>query len=268
MSFKKKIVLALLFLFAVLLNVFILTHRSGLSDTVEVRMTLSGDAADAVQLYYGNSPQFQPSNQVTVDYAGGNKEQEMVFTIPSDATYLRIDLGSQKASFRISGAHYVYKQSTEPLSLPAFAGGTAEEMNNIVSSELSGDTLLVETEAGDPYITAGTGPYALAEQIAAAKSRNNLIKNIFYAAVADLAFLVLFIFRKRFSTLPAELIQNRKLILQLAKNDFKTKYAGSVFGIIWAFIQPTVTVVVYWFVFQVGLGSSQVSFPGSFSRMS
>ena len=105
MSFKKKIVLALLFLFAVLLNVFILTHRSGLSDTVEVRMTLSGDAADAVQLYYGNSPQFQPSNQVTVDYAGGNKEQEMVFTIPSDATYLRIDLGSQKASFRISGAH-------------------------------------------------------------------------------------------------------------------------------------------------------------------
>ena len=36
MSFKKKIVLALLFLFAVLLNVFILTHRSGLSDTVEV----------------------------------------------------------------------------------------------------------------------------------------------------------------------------------------------------------------------------------------
>ncbi len=35
MSFKKKIVLALLFLFAVLLNVFILTHRSGLSDTVE-----------------------------------------------------------------------------------------------------------------------------------------------------------------------------------------------------------------------------------------
>lgn len=148
MSFKKKIVLALLFLFAVLLNVFILTHRSGLSDTVEVRMTLSGDAADAVQLYYGNSPQFQPSNQVTVDYAGGNKEQEMVFTVPSDATYLRIDLGSQKASFRISGAHYVYKQSTEPLSLPAFAGGTAEEMNNIVSSELSGTRSLSRQKPG------------------------------------------------------------------------------------------------------------------------
>ena len=259
MSFKKKIVLALLFLFAVLLNVFILTHGSGLSDTVEVRMTLSGDAADAVQLYYGNSPQFLPANQVTVEYQGGNKEQEMVFAVPSDATYLRIDLGSQRASFRISGAKYLYKNSTEPVLLSAFEGGAAEEMNNITSSQISGDTLLVETEAGDPFITAKTGPYALAEEIAAEKGRNNLIKNIFYAAVADLAFLVLFIFRKRFSTLPTELIQNRKLILQLAKNDFKTKYAGSVFGIIWAFIQPTVTVVVYWFVFQVGLGAGDVT---------
>lgn len=46
-----------------------------------------------------------------------------------------------------------------------------------------------------------------------------------------------------------ELYQNRKLIWKLAKNDFKTKYAGSYLGIIWAFIQPVVTVAVYWFVF-------------------
>lgn len=52
-----------------------------------------------------------------------------------------------------------------------------------------------------------------------------------------------------------ELVDNRKLILNLAKNDFKTKYAGSYLGIIWAFIQPIVTIVVYWFVFQVGLRS-------------
>lgn len=49
------------------------------------------------------------------------------------------------------------------------------------------------------------------------------------------------------------LYQNRRLILKLSKNDFKTKYAGSYLGIIWAFIQPIVTVVVYWFVFEKGL---------------
>ena len=46
-----------------------------------------------------------------------------------------------------------------------------------------------------------------------------------------------------------EFVQNRKLILQLAVNDFKTRYAGSYLGIIWAFIQPVVTIFVYWFVF-------------------
>ncbi len=54
---------------------------------------------------------------------------------------------------------------------------------------------------------------------------------------------------KRWISLPGELYQNRRLIWSLAKNDFKTKYAGSYLGIIWAFVQPVVTVLVYWFVF-------------------
>ena len=58
---------------------------------------------------------------------------------------------------------------------------------------------------------------------------------------------------KKILALPAELYQNRKLVLSLAKNDFKTKYAGSYLGIVWAFIQPIVTILVYWFVFSVGL---------------
>ncbi len=53
--------------------------------------------------------------------------------------------------------------------------------------------------------------------------------------------------------LPKEVYQNRKLVLSLAKNDFKTKYAGSYLGTIWAFIQPIVTVCVYWFVFGLAL---------------
>lgn len=49
-----------------------------------------------------------------------------------------------------------------------------------------------------------------------------------------------------------DLYRNKALIWKLAKNDFKTKYAGSSFGILWAFVQPVVTIMVYWFVFQVG----------------
>lgn len=50
-----------------------------------------------------------------------------------------------------------------------------------------------------------------------------------------------------------DLYVNRALIWDLSKNDFKTKYANSYLGIIWAFIQPIITLLIYWVVFQYGL---------------
>lgn len=61
--------------------------------------------------------------------------------------------------------------------------------------------------------------------------------------------------RKKKASLPGRLLANRKLIGNLAKNDFKKKFAGSYFGVVWAFIQPVITVLVYWFVFEKGLNS-------------
>ncbi len=49
--------------------------------------------------------------------------------------------------------------------------------------------------------------------------------------------------------LPKEVFHNRRLVFSLARNDFRTKYAGSWLGTVWAFIQPIVTIIVYWFVF-------------------
>lgn len=49
-----------------------------------------------------------------------------------------------------------------------------------------------------------------------------------------------------------ELFHNRGILLNLAKNDFKNKFAGSYLGVVWAFVQPIIVVIIYWFVFQVG----------------
>lgn len=46
-------------------------------------------------------------------------------------------------------------------------------------------------------------------------------------------------------------LKNYKIIWGLAKNDFTTRYAGSYFGIVWAFMQPMVMILMYVFVFQV-----------------
>ncbi len=56
-------------------------------------------------------------------------------------------------------------------------------------------------------------------------------------------------------TLLKEIVKKRKLIWDLSKADFKKRFVGSYFGIVWMFIQPLVTVLIYFFVFQVGLKS-------------
>lgn len=45
---------------------------------------------------------------------------------------------------------------------------------------------------------------------------------------------------------------NVNTLLQLSRNDIKSKYANSIFGIVWAFVMPLVTILVFWYVFQLG----------------
>ncbi len=52
---------------------------------------------------------------------------------------------------------------------------------------------------------------------------------------------------------------NIRLLISLTKNDFRQKYLGSFLGIAWAFIQPMITVLIFWFVFQVGFKSQPVN---------
>lgn len=74
----------------------------------------------------------------------------------------------------------------------------------------------------------------------------NVILSIFFCLI----ILIFIVRRTTLLNIPSELIKNRKLLMSLSKNDFKTKFAGSYLGIVWAFVQPIVTVFLYWFVFE------------------
>jgi ABC-type polysaccharide/polyol phosphate export permease len=50
----------------------------------------------------------------------------------------------------------------------------------------------------------------------------------------------------------------QKLVWELSRNDFRKRYLGSYLGITWAFIQPTIQILIFWFVFQVGFKSVPV----------
>lgn len=84
-----------------------------------------------------------------------------------------------------------------------------------------------------------------------ANPKEELVKKVIACAlilIGSVAFVALY---DKIITLPIELYQNRRLIFKLAKNDFKTRYAGSYMGMVWAFVQPVVTIVLYYFVFEV-----------------
>lgn len=51
-------------------------------------------------------------------------------------------------------------------------------------------------------------------------------------------------------------------IWQFSLDDFKNKYSSSFLGVAWGIIQPLTTILVYWFVFQLGFKSQPVeNFP-------
>ncbi len=55
-----------------------------------------------------------------------------------------------------------------------------------------------------------------------------------------------------------DLFHSRQLILTMTIRDFQIRYLGSYLGLLWAFIQPAFTIMIFWFVFQIGFKSAPV----------
>lgn len=88
-----------------------------------------------------------------------------------------------------------------------------------------------------------------------ADPRDEIIKKCIAGAIIVVSIALYIGLYDKITVLPAELYQNRKLIWKLSKNDFKTRFAGSYLGMVWAFVQPVVTILVYWFVFEKGFNA-------------
>lgn len=82
-----------------------------------------------------------------------------------------------------------------------------------------------------------------------ADQQEEILKKVLSCLVIAASCGIFIHWYEKFTMLPVELFQNRHLIWKLAKNDFKKRYAGSYLGFIWALVQPVVTVVMYWLVF-------------------
>lgn len=267
MSKKKKLLVGILGVLAVIINIGILTHQSASGGPIKLQMNVRSDITDQVQVYYSPNDYFNEKMTDSILYQNVHKNgmfgknQRLDFTIDTSTKNLRIDLGNQPGRFEISDLRVVYRDQSLEISLrdlidSKFFSGISDKH---IKTENNGKPIaVISTSDTDPYIGISVNLSKISTYYANRMARIDLVKNIVIVLILDVAFLFLFRYRNKIISLPAELFQNRHLIISLSKNDFKTKYAGSYLGIIWAFIQPVVTILVYWFVFQVGLKNGSV----------
>ncbi len=56
-----------------------------------------------------------------------------------------------------------------------------------------------------------------------------------------------------------DIIDKRKILLELSKRDFQQKYMGSYLGVVWAFLQPLLFLLVLYFIFAYGFRAGHSS---------
>lgn len=88
---------------------------------------------------------------------------------------------------------------------------------------------------------------------------NPLLMQLLLCVLVDMMAAVCLWQMESLVRVPLLIWRERGMVWELVKNDFRARFAGSYLGLIWAFVQPLITITLYWFVFQVGLRTGGVS---------
>lgn len=220
---------------------------------------LKANEIDTHQLFYSTEGDWLEQNSINLEYAEPGEKQKLTYYLPKDVKYIRLDTGEKKGEIFLSNLSINYLWKTIDISSKVLNKDT--QTKDIEKMQEVEDGVRLDIIGRDPFIVMDLTNLNISNMLKIDKYINYLFKVVICLGVN----ILLFIFIKKrstFESLGKEVYNNRNLIWQLSKNDFKTKYAGSYLGITWAFVQPIVTVLVYWFVFQVGFRSAPIeNFP-------
>ena len=262
MSKKRLAASLLVVLFGILANILVFRYEPALSEKkVTVKVTLTSDEENYMEMFYLTDGQkmpddFKAEQSSGVNYKKAGTEKTLEYTVPADASYLRFDLGSGASETTISGITVESNGKTAVIDQNVFS--ETVRLQEVKQNNVS-DGIALTAEKEDPYLVWNTENWGIAKLVKDSLWLRYLLVKILACVVLDIILIVTLKAGKKLIVLPKEVYQNRKLLWNLSKNDFKTKFAGSYLGIIWAFIQPIVTVVVYWFVFEKGLKAGGIN---------
>jgi teichoic acid transport system permease protein len=247
---KKKIIISLILVILVIIsNIFIFKNFKLENNDVILSYTLKSDQVDTYQVFYGTDLLWNQDKSQSLDYKESNKEQQMNFLIPKETTKLRLDFGTKNSTISISDIKLSCGLGKKELNI----GEILSNVNQLSIVDIkNNDYADLELTGNDAYTVYDLGIDTISNLISS-QNKYNIIYKLGLCIVVDLIILILLKKSENICGMIRECKKNRGLIWSLSKNDFKTKYAGSYLGIIWAFIQPIVTTLLYWFVFEFGL---------------
>jgi len=223
--------------------------------TAKLTFELQSNDAEIYQVYYdtdGNKA-WTEENSFKVAYGDLGKEKKLSFAVPELTKNIRIDFGTVSKDLSIKN---LMLKRTKTFN---FTKGDIE--NYIAGSK---DLEYKVTDTGLDMTITGSDSYVELDNVA------NIVQDItskptYYDVLMGIAALLLAYITanaltgiKKAAKFVKLSFDNIRVIKSLSKNDFKNKYASSYLGIVWGFINPLITIFVYWFVFTVGFRSADV----------
>jgi teichoic acid transport system permease protein len=252
MKYPKRL-FAMFAAFLVMLGSFyLLSSYFKVNQPIKLQFEVLLDHPAELQLFVADSAEgWDEKNSITTPYVNSGNWEHIIMKVPQEGTFLRLDTGNAQGNISLRNPILEVNKSVA-LPLNQLEG----QYHDFAPVEISTYELHGTSMGADPYLYFDAAAL-LAE---AGKGYNPLDLAIDTAAstAAGLLFYFLLRYSKDTYSYARELISSRRLVLSLAKNDFKTKYASSYLGVLWGFIHPLLTIATYWFVFQVGLRSGNI----------
>lgn len=254
---KKKYLFIILLIIAILSNIYIVGRESIYPDAnCTLYYTICADKPGNYQLFYSEEFSFDEKQSFSQQYNKKEIEQTLSFDLPVTTNYIRLDLNQCPTVVQLSDIHIKFYRNNYELNLERFLNALSVSMveeftirDNVIEIRATGEDAFVVLDISDLKLSQRANDY---------NAKINLAKNILLCVILDFILFYLYRYSSKLKRFFLELYQNRELVFRLSKNDFMVKYAGSYFGIVWAFIQPTITILLYWFVFQMGFRSGSV----------
>jgi teichoic acid transport system permease protein len=210
-------------------------------------MDIQAENDFVLQMFFSTEAEglFSEENSVKTFISGSDEYQKAICNIPTDSIKsIRFDFGEEANILSINSMKIVSGEKIQQIPLEEIKGF---RLNQIEEIYISDNNLIITSSGNDPYIWS---PYEF--------SADKEINMIYLVPMFLCVFVILFFLAKPVTKYLLVIYRSRMQIISLAISDFKSRFSGSYFGVAWGIIQPLMTIVLFWFVFQVGFRTKPI----------